>query len=42
MPPLGEERDEIWDVQTTAFPDFADYQVKTNRIIPVVAIIKKR
>ena len=34
----GAERDRIYAEQATEFPGFADYQAKTDRIIPVVAL----
>jgi deazaflavin-dependent oxidoreductase (nitroreductase family) len=38
----GSERDELFDRQAALFPGFADYQAKTTRLIPVVALIPKR
>ena len=39
--PLGaDERDEVWGEQTVEHPNFADYQKKTDRTIPVVAIVR--
>jgi deazaflavin-dependent oxidoreductase (nitroreductase family) len=39
--PLSEpERTEIYAVQAAAFPTFADYQVKTSRVIPVVELVR--
>ncbi len=34
----GAERDEIYARQAALYPGFADYQAKTSRIIPVVAL----
>ena len=34
----GEERDRIFDAQKAAMPGFADYERKTDRKIPVVAL----
>lgn len=34
----GEERAAWWDRAVEAFPDYADYQVKTDRLIPVVLL----
>ncbi|MGH9169735.1 MAG: nitroreductase family deazaflavin-dependent oxidoreductase [Acidimicrobiales bacterium] len=34
----GEERDRIYAEQATRYPGFADYQEKTDRLIPVVAL----
>jgi deazaflavin-dependent oxidoreductase (nitroreductase family) len=37
----GEEHDRIYAKQATDFPQFGEYQEKTDRIIPVVALVKK-
>jgi len=37
----GEERERIWQQQKESFPGFADYERKTERIIPVV-ILERR
>jgi deazaflavin-dependent oxidoreductase (nitroreductase family) len=34
----GAERDEKYQKQAAAFPGFADYEKKTSRVIPVVAL----
>ena len=34
----GEEHDELWAVAVAAFPDYADYQEKCDRRIPVVVL----
>jgi deazaflavin-dependent oxidoreductase (nitroreductase family) len=34
----GPQRDEIFTKQVERFPDFADYQERAHRIIPVVAL----
>ena len=34
----GEERDRIWEAQKQAFPQFADYERRTTRTIPVVVL----
>ncbi len=34
----GEERDRLFDAQATLMPNFADYQRKTSRRIPVVVL----
>ena len=34
----GEERERIWSAQKEAFPQFAEYEEKTSREIPVVVI----
>ncbi|MCT2583141.1 nitroreductase family deazaflavin-dependent oxidoreductase [Actinophytocola gossypii] len=35
----GSERDEKYAVQAGLFPGFADYERKTDRVIPVVALV---
>jgi deazaflavin-dependent oxidoreductase (nitroreductase family) len=37
----GEERDRLYAKQSQASPAFADYQAKTSRTIPVVALSRK-
>ena len=32
-----EERARLWDVAVAAYPDYADYQERTERVIPVFA-----
>jgi deazaflavin-dependent oxidoreductase (nitroreductase family) len=34
----GDERDRVWTEQKTRMPGFADYEQKTTRTIPVVAL----
>ena len=34
----GERRERLWDVMTGIWPDYPNYQKKTDRIIPVVAL----
>ena len=34
----GAERDEWWPLCVAAFPPYADYQVKTDRLIPVFVL----
>jgi deazaflavin-dependent oxidoreductase (nitroreductase family) len=34
----GDERDEWWERAVAAFPDYADYQEKTDREIPVFVL----
>lgn len=34
----GHERDRLWDVMTGIWPDYADYQRRTERRIPVVVL----
>jgi len=37
IPPRS-ERDEIWERQKRQFPNFAEYEEKTDRVIPVVLL----
>lgn len=37
----GEERDRLYAKQAQASPAFADYQAKTTRVIPVIALTRK-
>jgi deazaflavin-dependent oxidoreductase (nitroreductase family) len=37
----GAEHDELYGRQAAAYPQFADYQSKTTRVIPVMALIPK-
>ncbi len=37
----GQEHDRIYAKQAAGFPQFGEYQEKTDRIIPVVALVKK-
>lgn len=37
----GEERDQLYAKQANAFPGFAEYEAKTTRKIPVVALTRK-
>jgi deazaflavin-dependent oxidoreductase (nitroreductase family) len=41
VPISGPERDHIYAVQSQRFPGFAEYQQKTQRIIPVVELVVK-
>jgi deazaflavin-dependent oxidoreductase (nitroreductase family) len=34
----GEEREQWWERAVAAFPDYADYQRKTDRVIPVFVV----
>jgi hypothetical protein len=34
----GEERDQLYARQAALFPGFADYEAKTTRQIPVIAL----
>ncbi|KAA9165607.1 nitroreductase family deazaflavin-dependent oxidoreductase [Amycolatopsis acidicola] len=35
----GEERDRLYERQATLYPGFREYQEKTSRVIPVVALV---
>jgi len=37
-PITGEERDQLYEKQVQVFPGFAEYQAKTTRLIPVIAL----
>ena len=37
----GQERDDLYARQVEAYPNFGEYQEKTTRKIPVVALIRK-
>ena len=36
----GEERDRVFSAQKQAMPGFADYETKTERVIPVVELVR--
>jgi len=38
----GEERSQLFNRQAAAMPQFAEYQKKTTRVIPVVVLKRKR
>ncbi|SNT08649.1 nitroreductase family deazaflavin-dependent oxidoreductase [Rhodococcoides kyotonense] len=38
---VGSERDELYRRQAELYPGFADYEKKTSRVIPVVALTAK-
>jgi deazaflavin-dependent oxidoreductase (nitroreductase family) len=38
----GQERDRLYERQASLYSGFADYQLKTKRVIPVVALTNKR
>ena len=38
----GQERNRLYERQASVYSGFADYQRKTKRVIPVVALINKR
>ncbi len=37
----GEERDRLYAEQARRYPGFAEYQEKTDRVIPVVALVRE-
>jgi deazaflavin-dependent oxidoreductase (nitroreductase family) len=37
---VGAERDRIYGVQAGLFPNFAEYQAKTSRVIPVLELVR--
>jgi deazaflavin-dependent oxidoreductase (nitroreductase family) len=37
----GEERDRLWAAMTAVWPDYDDYQKKTDRQIPVVVLSRR-
>jgi deazaflavin-dependent oxidoreductase (nitroreductase family) len=41
VPVTGPERDTIYAEQGRRYPGFAEYQLKTDRVIPVVELIRK-
>ena len=38
----GPERERLYEHQSSIYPNFAEYQSKTKRVIPVIALTKKR
>jgi deazaflavin-dependent oxidoreductase (nitroreductase family) len=38
----GSERDRVYAIQAERYPGFAEYQSKTDRVIPVVELIRAR
>jgi deazaflavin-dependent oxidoreductase (nitroreductase family) len=38
--PEGPERDRLWRAITSELPNFAEYQKKTTRVIPVVKLVR--
>jgi len=38
----GEERDQLYAKQAKLFPGFAEYQAKTERRIPVIALLRQK
>jgi deazaflavin-dependent oxidoreductase (nitroreductase family) len=41
-PITGEERDQLYTRQVQAFPAFGDYQQKTSRVIPAIALERRK
>ena len=41
VPVTGEERDRLYAKQVEAAPQFGEYQEKTSRVIPVIALERK-
>jgi deazaflavin-dependent oxidoreductase (nitroreductase family) len=39
---LGTERNVLFERQAALYPGFADYQRQTTRVIPVVALVKRK
>jgi deazaflavin-dependent oxidoreductase (nitroreductase family) len=37
----GEERDTLFMRQASIYPTFAEYQAKTKRVIPIIALVPK-
>ena len=37
---VGEERDRVYGAQAAAIPAFAEYEKKTDRVIPVVRLVR--
>ena len=37
----GEEKAQWWERAVAAFPDYAEYQTKTDREIPVIVVERK-
>lgn len=40
VPVHGAERDRLYAIQAERYPGFAEYQAKTNRVIPVVELVR--
>jgi deazaflavin-dependent oxidoreductase (nitroreductase family) len=38
----GRERDTLYKRQASLYPNFADYERKTKRVIPVIALTKRK
>jgi deazaflavin-dependent oxidoreductase (nitroreductase family) len=39
---IGEERDRLYAKQAKLYPGFAEYQAKTTRLIPVIALERRK
>ena len=37
----AEEREPVWEAQKVRYPGFADYETKTDRVIPVVMLARR-
>ena len=37
----AEEREPVWEQQKATYPGFADYEVKTDRVIPVMLLTRR-
>jgi deazaflavin-dependent oxidoreductase (nitroreductase family) len=37
----GEERERLWKLMTDVWPDYDEYQTKTDRQIPVVILVQR-
>ena len=37
----GDERTRVWDRQKTEWPQFAEYESKTDRTIPVIELVRR-
>ena len=37
----GEERDHFYHIQSDLYPQFAEYQSKTERVIPVISLARR-
>ena len=40
IPLAGEERGRLWDEHTTRWPHFLEYEARSGRVIPVVALMR--
>lgn len=37
----AQEREPVWEEQKAQYPGFADYEAKTDRVIPVVMLTRR-